>query len=168
MVGQVSFPALSGVRLPLSAKGRGQKARRVSGHPGLAWAARRETLDKLGGLLDFAVSGSADTHMANALLGYRGAGDSPSTLDGRTSGFLQALDRWANLADEHVKGDLGYVPGTISTTGMGQARVAATANDGRLSASTGLTRLPIWFVTYPGSIALPLVTENSATIFAAA
>ena len=50
--------------------------KRVAGHPGLAWAARRETLDKMGGLLDFAVSGSADTHMTNALLGYRDAGDS--------------------------------------------------------------------------------------------
>ncbi len=87
--------------------------KRVVGHPGLAWAARRETLDKMGGLLDFAVSGSADTHMTNALLGYRDAGDSLSTLEGRTTGFMQALKCWADLADAHVKGDIGYLPGTI-------------------------------------------------------
>ncbi len=90
-----------------------RSGKRVAGHPGLAWAARRETLDKLGGLLDFAVSGSADTHMTNALLGYRGAGDSFSTLEGRTDGFHQALNRWADLADKYVNGDVGYLPGTI-------------------------------------------------------
>ena len=30
----------------------------AGGHPGLAWAARRETIDQIGGLLDFGVTGS--------------------------------------------------------------------------------------------------------------
>jgi hypothetical protein len=99
-----------------------KKKQRVSGHPGLAWAARRDTLDKLGGLLNFAVSGSADTHMANALLGYRNAGDSVSTLEGRPKGFLHILNKWADLADEYVKGDVGYLPGTILHYWHGSAK----------------------------------------------
>lgn len=39
------------------------------GHPGFAWAARRESLNKLGGLIDFGILGSGDRHMACAFIG---------------------------------------------------------------------------------------------------
>jgi hypothetical protein len=39
------------------------------GHPGYAWAARRDALDKVGGLIDWAILGAGDTHMALALIG---------------------------------------------------------------------------------------------------
>ncbi|MBV9758442.1 MAG: hypothetical protein JO047_15450, partial [Alphaproteobacteria bacterium] len=38
-------------------------------HPGYAWAARRQTLDWLGGLIETAILGAADHHMALALIG---------------------------------------------------------------------------------------------------
>jgi hypothetical protein len=38
-------------------------------HPGYAWAIRRETYDKLGGLMDFPILGSADHHMSLAFIG---------------------------------------------------------------------------------------------------
>jgi hypothetical protein len=38
-------------------------------HPGYAWACRREAWDHLGGLIDFAIVGSADRYMACALIG---------------------------------------------------------------------------------------------------
>jgi len=38
-------------------------------HPGYAWAARRSAIDHLGGLLDWAILGSADRHMALSLVG---------------------------------------------------------------------------------------------------
>ncbi|CAF3006613.1 unnamed protein product [Rotaria socialis] len=37
-------------------------------HPGYAWAMRRETFDKIGGLLDFSILGSGDLHFAYALI----------------------------------------------------------------------------------------------------
>jgi len=52
----------------------------TGGHPGLAWAARREALNLLGGLLDFCVHGSADTHMANALMGNVKHGHAPRSF----------------------------------------------------------------------------------------
>jgi|RhiMethySRZTD1v2_1073278.scaffolds.fasta_scaffold558735_2 hypothetical protein len=41
----------------------------TNGHPGFAWAARRSALNAFGGLIDFAVTGGADRHMACGLLG---------------------------------------------------------------------------------------------------
>jgi hypothetical protein len=38
-------------------------------HPGYAWAARREAWDAFGGLIDWAILGSADSYMAHALVG---------------------------------------------------------------------------------------------------
>jgi len=38
-------------------------------HPGFAWAARLDFLKQMGGLIDFAILGSADAHMCWALLG---------------------------------------------------------------------------------------------------
>lgn len=38
-------------------------------HPGYAWAIRREAWDKMGGLIDWAILGSADRHMALAWIG---------------------------------------------------------------------------------------------------
>lgn len=87
--------------------------RLVRGHPGLAWAARRETLDKLGGLIDIAISGSGDSHMANLLMGQGAAGDSISTLSGFSPGFLAVLQRWGDVADRVVRQNIGYVPGVI-------------------------------------------------------
>jgi hypothetical protein len=81
------------------------------GHPGLAWAARRETLEDLGGLLDFCVHGSADSHMANALMGdvtlYMTLG-----LKGDASkGFMDRVYEWQDRAERHVNRNIGYVDG---------------------------------------------------------
>jgi hypothetical protein len=82
----------------------------ASGHPGLAWAFRRAALDSLGGLLDVCIAGSADMHMANALMG-----DVQLTMrPGASPAFLAALQRWQARAYRSVRGNVGYVPGTIS------------------------------------------------------
>lgn len=77
------------------------------GHPGLAWAARVDIFKHLGGLMDFCIAGSGDTHMLNALLGdvslfYR---------KGMTDQFRKALYEWQVKADEHVRQNIGYVNG---------------------------------------------------------
>lgn len=77
------------------------------GHPGLAWAARVSTFKKLEGLMDFCIAGSGDTHMLNALLGDVKIFYKP----GMTKPFQDALQLWADRADEHVKRNIGYVDG---------------------------------------------------------
>jgi len=77
------------------------------GHPGLAWAARVDTFRKLGGLMDFCIAGSADTHMLNALLGDVNIFYKP----GMTQVFRTELKKWQDKADEHVKQNIGYVNG---------------------------------------------------------
>lgn len=77
------------------------------GHPGLAWAIRVETFKKLGGLMDFCVAGSGDTHMLNALLGDVTLFYKP----GMTSSFKESLQEWAIKADDIVKQNIGYVNG---------------------------------------------------------
>lgn len=77
------------------------------GHPGLAWAIRREVLDQLGGLLDICVAGSADTYMANAF-----KGDIMLFIKGGMSaGFRVYLERYAKRCDRYVGRNIGFVPG---------------------------------------------------------
>ena len=82
----------------------------VNGHPGYCWAARRETLEQLGGLIDFAILGSADHNMAKAFLGLV----DKTFFPGITQGYKDRLRAWQALATKHVLQDIGYVPGTIN------------------------------------------------------
>jgi len=79
------------------------------GHPGYAWAARREAIDGLGGLMDWPILGAADHHMAWAF-----ASDvtqmAPKNLQ---PSYYRRLAEFQARADRAVKGDLGYIPGTI-------------------------------------------------------
>lgn len=79
------------------------------GHPGLAWAARREALDALGGLYDQAASGSGDTVMANCLKGqwdvYLPAPPSPA--------MERSMRQWAARCDRSIRGNIGFVPGSL-------------------------------------------------------
>jgi hypothetical protein len=79
----------------------------TDGHPGLAWAGRIETLHQLGGLIDFCIHGSGDTHMANALMGDVMHALSPNC----SPGFNKALQLWGDKCNKHVKLNVGYVNG---------------------------------------------------------
>lgn len=81
----------------------------AGGHPGLAWAARRETLEQLGGLIDMGVTGSGDTYMANALMGDVIFNSKP----GMSDGFKKMLIIWQKRCDQYVKKNIGFVPGLI-------------------------------------------------------
>lgn len=78
-------------------------------HPGYAWAARREAIDFTGGLVDFAILGAADHHMACALIGkvidYTPSQCSPA--------YKKHLKVWEDRATVHLKKDVGFMPGTI-------------------------------------------------------
>lgn len=78
------------------------------GHPGLAWAATTDALNKVGGLLDICVHGSGDSHMANALMG-----DVRSYYQTRecSAALYKYFDAWQARCDIHIKKNVGYVPG---------------------------------------------------------
>lgn len=81
---------------------------RHPGHCGYAWAARRETLDILGGLIDWSICGSNDEHMARGLMG-----EIESSIHGEMSNeFKQSMKIWETKASKLLK-DIGYVPGLI-------------------------------------------------------
>jgi hypothetical protein len=78
------------------------------GHPGYAWAWRRSALAGLGLLIETAVLGAADHHMALALIG-RVMDSVPSNL---TPGYIQPLLSWQKKA-RILRMNIGAVPGTI-------------------------------------------------------
>lgn len=78
-------------------------------HPGFAWAARRSAIDHLGGLIDFAILGAADRHMAFGLIGRI-----KETIHSRIkSGYAQELLMWEQRAERDIKRNIGYVPGLL-------------------------------------------------------
>lgn len=81
-------------------------------HPGYAWAARRDAIDSVGGLIDWAILGSADHHMAIGLIG--GLDDDYVTPTSRLSrSYYTQLKTWQDRAVSSLGRDIGYVPGTI-------------------------------------------------------
>jgi len=80
-----------------------------SGHPGFAWADRREAIDALGGVIDFGILGSGDRHMACGLIGKIEL----SYSGGLHPEYGKWLKQWQNLAERHVKRDVGFVTGSI-------------------------------------------------------
>lgn len=79
-------------------------------HPGYAWAIRKSTYEKLGGLIDWCVLGSGDYHMAWSFAGnYEYAVDKK----GATEGNIRALKKFFDRCQQVVAQDIGYVSGSI-------------------------------------------------------
>lgn len=78
-------------------------------HPGYAWAARREALDHLGGLIDWGILGAADHHMALGLIGEV----TRSVPDNMSDRYLKKLKGWEERATKFIQKDIGYVSGLI-------------------------------------------------------
>jgi hypothetical protein len=94
---------------------RGSGALKLSGyvrgawHSGLAWAARRSALDAVGGLIDFAILGSADRNMAAGLYGFM-----EDTIDPTFSReYRQWLLDWQGRAERNLRRNVGQVAGTV-------------------------------------------------------
>lgn len=79
------------------------------GHPGYAWAARRSALNAVGGLMDAAMLGSADRHMAAALIGQ----GEKTYHAGVHPKYKHMVAEWQRRAVARVKSNVGYVAGTI-------------------------------------------------------
>lgn len=78
-------------------------------HPGYAWCARRGAIDKVGGLIDFAILGAADHHMALGFIG-KAAWSMPRGLH---EDYVQAVLEWQRRAQQVTHGNLGYLAGGI-------------------------------------------------------
>jgi hypothetical protein len=74
-------------------------------HPGFAWAARRETLEELGGIIDWAILGAGDTHMAGAFTGVVEKTFAPGMTEGYKASLIDYQDRCERIVDH----DVGYV-----------------------------------------------------------
>jgi hypothetical protein len=98
--------------LPQEAYGRGD----WRAHAGFAWAGRRETLDAIGGMIDWMPTGNEDFMMAMGFSGKLRAFVAKEEADKKrkfTAGYKQKLLAFADLCDRYVNLDLGYVPGTV-------------------------------------------------------
>lgn len=85
-------------------------------HSGYAWAARRDTLERLGGLFELAVLGAGDHHMAMAMVGKA----KDSIHGGAPESYAKHVLAWQDLATAHVGTQIGYVPGTIEHSWHGR------------------------------------------------
>jgi hypothetical protein len=92
--------------------GRPSGRRYAHWHPGYAWAARRDAFDGFGGLIDWAILGSADHHMAVGLIG-RLDRDYCTPRAKLSDRYQRKLEAWQTRAVREVKRNIGFVPGTI-------------------------------------------------------
>lgn len=79
------------------------------GHTGFAWACTRYFYENVEKLLDFAILGAGDNHMAWACLGQSMHTANPAVTDG----YKKALQRWQEKAKYACGEMVGYVPGRI-------------------------------------------------------
>lgn len=79
------------------------------GSPGGAWAANIDAFNKVGGLIDFCILGSADWHMAQGLLGIL----EPVKGENWGPGYSKKLFDWQDRALKWIKKDVGVVRGGL-------------------------------------------------------
>lgn len=78
-------------------------------HPGFAWAMRREAFESIGGLLDFAILGAGDSHMATAFIG-KILDSVPGNIH---PNYRKLLEIYQRRCSKKVMYKLGCVDGTI-------------------------------------------------------
>jgi hypothetical protein len=79
-------------------------------HPGYAWAARREAIDALGGLIDWAILGSGDHHMAMAFIGLV----LRSSHGELHPNYRKKLEIWQARSEKYIQRNLGYVDALLN------------------------------------------------------
>lgn len=94
--------------------GAGQKF----GAPGMAWAARREAWNQLGGLIDYSILGAGDWYFANAIMGTM---DTCINLRNDVTGpFMEKMLRYqenvrqSRWEERSILGNVGLVKGVIA------------------------------------------------------
>jgi glycosyltransferase involved in cell wall biosynthesis len=94
-------------------------------HPGFAWAARRNAIEDLGGLIDWAPLGAGDRHRAKALVGRV----TEATAKGLSPRYYELLGRWQDRAKRYIRRNIGrYLRPKIHTSE--RRRIQTTLNKG--------------------------------------
>jgi len=94
--------------------GKGQQF----GSPGLAWAARREAWQQMGGLIDWCILGSGDWYFANAIWGTME--NALGTRRDRTPPFLKKIEDYAyhlgksRWEERSIVGSAGVMKGLVN------------------------------------------------------
>lgn len=89
--------------------GKMVKGKPYTFHPGYAWAAKRSALDSVGGLIDWAILGAADNHMANALIGKV----EESFHHGVHPAYRDKLLFWQKRAEANIRRNIGFMSGLL-------------------------------------------------------
>jgi hypothetical protein len=78
-------------------------------HTGYAWAITKWAYNKIGGLMEFPILGSADNHMAHAFIGQV-----ELTLNKKLhKNYILLCKIFQDKCERHIKRSVGYVHGTI-------------------------------------------------------
>lgn len=96
-------------------------------HPGLAWAARRETVDAIGGLFDQHPIGGGDAMMA---ISFWGKWD-VRYLEQYNDPMRQACFEWGQRAHRLVQGNVGFVDAAVSHLWHGSKKSRGYASRNR-------------------------------------
>lgn len=79
------------------------------GHPGFAWACRRDFFEAVGGLIDWGILGSADTYMAWAMIGK----PEEAIRSELHPSHLKLTRAWSKKALRLTHGQVGCTPGRL-------------------------------------------------------
>lgn len=102
-------------------------------HPGYAWAARRDALDAIGGLIDYAILGSGDTHMAGAFTGVV----EKTFHKGMSRDYKDALWHYQRLCEKHIRQKVGYVETSLVHEWHGKKKDRGYADRWRVLSDNG-------------------------------
>jgi len=86
-----------------------QTQKYTSFHPGYAWAIRREAFTQVGGLIETAILGAGDRHMAYGMIGMMNVSIQPKLHPNYSVPLMQ----WQARAERYIQRNIGYLPGTI-------------------------------------------------------
>jgi len=106
---------------PIVQNAKAHKAPYRFAHPGYAWAATRQALTGVGGLLDIAALGSGDHHMALGLIG-RAEESYPAKI---SDAYKRHVLKWQERALRQIDGNIGALGGTIEHCFHGSKRERA-------------------------------------------
>jgi hypothetical protein len=102
-------------------------------HPGFAWAAKKSALERVGMLVDHAVLGSGDWHMASALVGQV----QRSLYTGYSPAYIRLCREWQDRAEKFIRRNVGYVPGLVNHLFHGAKRDRAYDQRWKFLAKSG-------------------------------
>jgi hypothetical protein len=106
--GQHSLISLQPERLAAKARGETVPAW-PPGVPGGAWAARRDALDAVSGLIDWGILGGNDTYMTLSLIGEL---EGPA-LARFSQPYQRTLLEWQERCERHIRRNVSHVDGAI-------------------------------------------------------